>query len=93
MDDYTQIPREEDRPIAVEISDDFLKVTLQDGRVIATPLDWYSRLKEASPEELAVVELGFSGIHWPLLDEDLSVHGMLAGNHPPKSQIAAKQEA
>ncbi|GIK66382.1 MAG: hypothetical protein BroJett018_41760 [Chloroflexota bacterium] len=93
MDEHNQMPREEDRPIAVEISDDFLKVTLQDGRVIATPLDWYPRLKEAAPEELRVVELGFSGIHWPLLDEDLSVRGMLAGNHPPKPQIIAKQEA
>lgn len=86
-------PYEKDRPIAVEISDDFLKVTLQDGRVIATPLDWYPRLKEASVEELAVVELGFSGIHGPLLDEDLAVRGLLTGNHPPKPQNIAKQEA
>lgn len=93
MDEHNQMPREEDCPIAVEISDDLLKVTLQDGRVIATPLDWYPRLKEASVEDLTVVELGFSGIHWSLLDEDLSVRGMLAGNHPPKPQIIAKQGA
>jgi len=44
-------PREEDRPVAVEISDNMLRVTLRDGRMIATPLDWYPRLAD---EDLSV---------------------------------------
>jgi hypothetical protein len=80
------IPREEDRPVAVEIGDDMLRVTLQDGRMIATPLEWYSRLVNATPEQRRNYELGFAGIHWPDIDEDLSVNGMLKGNRPPSSR-------
>ncbi|MBN1284428.1 MAG: DUF2442 domain-containing protein [Anaerolineae bacterium] len=80
------MPREQDQPIAVNVRDGMLWVTLQDGRVIGTPLKWYPRLRNASPEQLTNVELGFVGVHWPDLDEDLSVRGMLAGNHPPQSR-------
>jgi hypothetical protein len=76
-------PREEDRPVAVEISDDMLRVTLQDGRMIATPLAWYPRLINATPEQRHNYELGLAGIHWPDIDEDLSVNGMLKGSRPP----------
>jgi hypothetical protein len=74
-----QAPREEDRPVAVAIRGDMLSVTLRDGRIISTPLEWYPRLASASPEQLAHVELGIAGIHWPDLDEDLSIDGMLRG--------------
>lgn len=76
---------EKDRPVAVEVDNGMLHVTLQDGRIIATPLEWYPRLLNASPEQLANVELGFAGIHWPDLDEDLSVKGMLEGIRPPQT--------
>lgn len=79
-------PREADRPIAVEVRDGMLYVALQDGRLIATPLDWYPSLVNATPEQLANVELGFTGIHWPDLDEDLSVNGMLRGERPPRPE-------
>ena len=64
-----------------KITDDFLTVELRDGRVICTPLMWYPRLENASQEDRAVWEwIGSgSGIHWPLLDEDLSIKGMLEG--------------
>jgi hypothetical protein len=80
------IPRDEDRPIAVEISEGMLRVTLRDGRIIATPLDWYPRLVNATPEQQRNYELGFAGIHWPDVDEDLSVNGMLRGSRPPSSR-------
>ncbi len=83
MMDSDDGPREEDRPVAVMVSDGMLRVTLKDGRVIATPLEWYPRLIEAISEQLANVELGFAGVHWPDLDEDLSVSGMLRGSRPP----------
>ena len=67
--------------MAVRFTEESLVVELRDGRVISTPLAWYPRLEAASREEReACVWIGSgTGIHWPLLDEDLSVAGMLAG--------------
>lgn len=67
------------RPRAVEFSATELVVTLVDGRRIATPLDWYPRLKAGSAKQRANFELMAMGIHWPDLDEDLGVAGMLKG--------------
>jgi hypothetical protein len=64
---------------AVEFTATELVVTLIDGRRIATPLDWYPRLQRASVDERARYEIMPMGIHWPLLDEDLSIAGMLKG--------------
>jgi len=69
-------------PVALEIKDDLLWVTLKDGRVIGTPLDWYPRLANATPEQLADYELWANGIHWESLDEDISIDGMLMGIQP-----------
>jgi hypothetical protein len=57
-----------------------LVVTLRDGRRIATPLDWYPRLKNATAAQRTNFEISAMGIHWPEVDEDLSVAGMLKGN-------------
>jgi hypothetical protein len=67
------------KPRAVEFTASELVVTLADGRKIATPLDWYPRLKRASSAERADFEVMPMGIHWPQLDEDLSIAGMLKG--------------
>ncbi|HXW30661.1 MAG TPA: DUF559 domain-containing protein [Xanthobacteraceae bacterium] len=67
------------RPRSVEFTASELVVTLEDGRKIATPLDWYPRLKGASPPQRANFELMPMGIHWPELDEDLGIAGMLKG--------------
>jgi hypothetical protein len=67
------------RPCAVEFTATDLVVTLADGRKIATPLDWYPRLMRASPRERGKFELMPMGIHWPDLDEDLGIAGMLKG--------------
>ena len=66
------------RSVAFSATD--LVVTLADGRKISTPLDWYPKLKNASPSVRQRYEIMPMGIHWPELDEDLSVAGMLAGN-------------
>jgi len=50
-----------------------------DGRKIATPLDWYPRLQRASAKERGNFEIMPMGIHWPDLDEDLGIAGMLKG--------------
>jgi len=63
----------------VEFRKSELVVTLADGRKIATPLEWYPRLKAASAKQRANLEITPMGVHWPDLDEDLSIVGMLKG--------------
>lgn len=66
-------------PKAVRFDEDTLWVSLSDGRTIAAPLAWFPRLMEATPEQLAQVELSKGGLHWDALDEDISIAGLLAG--------------
>jgi hypothetical protein len=63
----------------VEFTKTELVVTLSDGRKIATPLAWYPRLKKATAKQRANFEIMPMGIHWPDIDEDLSIAGMLKG--------------
>jgi hypothetical protein len=67
------------RPHAVEFTKTELVVTLVDGRKIVTPLEWYPRLSRATPKQRANFEIMPMGIHWPDLDEDLGIAGMLKG--------------
>jgi hypothetical protein len=67
------------RPVSVAFTASDLVVTLADGRKIATPLVWYPRLRDASVEVRGRFELMPMGIHWPELDEDLGIAGMLRG--------------
>jgi hypothetical protein len=66
---------------AVAVSDDRLEVSLRDGRTISAPLAWFPRLAKADPQARAVWEPSAAGlgVHWPLVDEDLSVEGLLRG--------------
>lgn len=73
-------------PVALEIRDGMLLVTLKDGRLIGTPLEWYPKLVNATPEQLANYELWAFGIHWEDLDEDLGIEGMLLGIRPKPIQ-------
>ena len=74
---------ETEKPLArsVSVSEDTLHVELSDGRTISVPLAWYPRLLDATPEERANWHRagGGYGIHWPDIDEDLSVAGLLRG--------------
>jgi len=72
---------EEARARQVTISEDSLAVDLVDGRTIIVPLVWYPRLWHGTHEERGHFEILGDGtlIHWPDLDEDLSVSGLLAG--------------
>lgn len=80
------MPTDKERPIDVTIDTQMLHVTLQDGRIISTPLNWYPRLANAPRDQLENYELGLTGIHWPSIDEDLSIAGMLRGNHPSQNE-------
>ncbi len=70
-------------PQRVVCSDAELTVTLKDGRTITTPLWWYPRLLAATPQQRAHHELSPFGVHWPEIDEDLSIAGMLRGAKAP----------
>ena len=64
----------------MEILEGDLVVHLEDGRTVSVPLEWFPKLRDASPDDLGdwrLVGRGV-GIHWPRLDEDLSVRGLLA---------------
>jgi uncharacterized protein DUF2442 len=65
----------------VKVTTDTLIVDLRDGRTVSVPIDWYPRLAEGTPAERRRWELIGSGIgiHWPALDEDISVEALLRG--------------
>lgn len=65
----------------VSVTDDSLVVDLVDGRTISVPIGWYPRLAHATSEERQTWELigRGEGIHWPALDEDVSIEALLRG--------------
>ena len=73
--------------MTIAVTEDTLTAELSDGRTIAVPLAWHPRLVHATPEERSNWELigGGQGIHWPDLDEDISVEGLLAGRKSGKA--------
>lgn len=72
---------------AVQVTDDELVVDLKDGRTISVPLVWFPRLLHATAEQRRNWQwLGDGeGIHWPDVDEDLSVAGLLKGTPAPSA--------
>ncbi len=65
--------------VDVRVSDDALHVTLADGRELEAPLAWFPRLRDASTRQRAhweIIRRGY-GIHWPEIDEDISVASLL----------------
>lgn len=70
----------------VRFESDSVVVELMDGRSISAPLAWFPRLAAATPEQLARWEVcgGGYGIHWEVLDEDLSTEGLLRGAPAPR---------
>jgi Protein of unknown function (DUF2442) len=65
---------------SVEFDDAMMRVQFTDGRVLGVPLAWFPVLRDATPEQRARCEIGGGGgLHWPDLDEDLSIAGLMAG--------------
>jgi hypothetical protein len=75
------------RVVDVTVSDDTLAVDLEDGRTIAVPIGWYPRLAYGTPAERANWQISGAGygIHWPDLDEDIGVEGLLLGRKSGES--------
>lgn len=79
--------------IDVRITKDDLTVYLADGRTISAPIAWYPRLAHGAPSERKHWELigDGEGVHWPDLDEDISVAGLLSGRASGESQRSFKR--
>jgi hypothetical protein len=87
----TQVERP--RAQRVVITDDTLAVELTDGRTISAPLAWYPRLLHGDPEERKKWRLigRGEGIHWPDLDEDLSIESLIVGSPSGESGDSFKR--
>ncbi len=78
-----------ERVVEVACTEDKLIVDLADGRSISVPMAWYPRLLHATALERdnwQIAGAGF-GIHWPDIDEDLSVEGLLRGAPSPRVKV------
>ena len=78
---------------SLKVTDDTLTVDLSDGRSLSVPLDWFPRLIHATSVERKrwrLIGRG-RGIHWDLLDEDISIDNLLAGKHSGESQASLEK--
>jgi hypothetical protein len=66
-------------PTGVRFDEDSMWVGLSDGRTIGVPLAWFPRLLRGTPQQREQVRMTSLGLHWDVLDEDVSVAGLLAG--------------
>lgn len=78
---------------SVAVTNEDIAVDLSDGRTIIVPLGWYPRLRHGSPKERKKWRLigGGEGIHWPDLDEDISVRNLLTGKPSGESQCSLQR--
>ena len=74
----------------VSVTDDTLSVDLEDGRTISVPIGWYPRLAHGTLAERHNFEISSAGygIHWPDLDEDIGVEGILLGKRSTESPVS-----
>ncbi len=85
----------DERAKKIIFTEDQLSVELMDGRTISVPLAWYPRLLHATKKQRNKWSIsgGGYGIHWDLLDEDLSTEGLLKGQPAPKVKAPTKKVA
>jgi len=81
------------RAVSFSVTEDMLEVALDDGRTIAVPLAWFPRLLHGTAEERSRARLigQGEGLHWPALDEDVSVEALLAGRPSTESAASLKR--
>jgi hypothetical protein len=77
----------------VRVDAESITIELTDGRTLSAPIGWYPRLTHATPAELNNWRLigGGRGVHWPDLDEDISVENILGGRPSGESQASFKK--
>ncbi len=81
------------RVVNVIVTDDTLSVDLEDGRTVAVPIGWYPRLAYGTPTERANLQISSAGygIHWPDLDEDIGIEGLVLGKRSRESSTSFEQ--
>lgn len=81
------------RIVNVSVTEDTLSLDLEDGRSLSVPIGWYPRLAYGTPSERLNYRISGAGygIHWPDLDEDLGVEGLLLGKKSVESPDSIKR--
>jgi len=81
------------RVVNVTVTEDTLSVDLEDGRTISVPIGWYPRLAYGTPAERANFQISGAGygIHWPDLDEDIGIEGLLLGKKSTESPTSFRR--
>ena len=81
------------RVLNVLVTDDTLSVDLEDGRTVSVPIGWYPRLASGTDSERSNFEISGAGygVHWPDLDEDIGVEGLLLGKRSSESPNSFEQ--
>jgi hypothetical protein len=79
--------------VGVTLTDDTLSVELSDGRTLSVPLAWFPRLLHATPKERLDWRLTGKGegVHWPAVDEDISVESLIAGRPSSESDQSLRR--
>jgi len=69
------------RIVRASVTEDTLSVDMEDGRTVSVPIGWYPRLTHGTAKERANVQISGAGygLHWPDLDEDIGIEGLLVG--------------
>ena len=90
---HSAIERQVPRAVSVSVNSEMVEVVLDYGRVISAPLAWFPRLLHGSEEERSRTEFigNGEGLHWPDLDEDVSVEALLAGLPSAESAASLKR--
>lgn len=75
------------RATRVSVTEDTLSVDMEDGRTVSVPIGWYPRLAHGTASERANVQIAGAGygLHWPDLDEDIGIEGLLVGKRSTES--------
>ena len=78
------------RAVAAAFTGSELRLELSDGRTLSVPISWYPRLVHATAQERANWKFtgGGEGLHWPDIEEDISVEGLIAGRPSRESQAS-----
>ena len=82
-----QIEIEDSRPVKANCDATNLHVTLTDGRSFSAPLWWYPRLAKANEADRNIIGLMPLGVHWPVVDEDISIASVLRGQKAPEAVL------
>ena len=75
------------RVVKATVPDDTLSVDMEDGRTVSIPISWFPRLAHGNAEERSNVQISGAGygLHWPDLDEDIGIEGLLLGKRSTES--------